>query len=102
MGRCQTFLLYGPTDSSKTSQLGEMAQWEFRKYKRISRLISADSGWDPLRNMVSGPDRPMGMEYKDIEGRVKFVCVEAWNIQGLADPWAVLIELSEGAWPMVL
>jgi hypothetical protein len=102
LARTQTFLLYGATDVGKSSQLGEIAQWEFAKTKRISRLISADSSWDPCRDMISTPERPLGMEYKDIEGKTRWVCMEAWNIQGLQDPWSILTELSEGAWPQVV
>jgi hypothetical protein len=102
VSRAQTILLYAATDCGKTSQLGEMAQWEFARSGRVSRLISADSTWDPLVDMVSTPERPLGMKYRDLDGREKTVCIQAWNIQGLVDPWSVLVALSEGAWPEVV
>lgn len=87
--RADTFLLYGATDAGKSSQLGELARWHFEKTGQISRLISADSGWDPIEPLVITPERPDGI-------------IEAWNVQALPDPWAILIELSEGAWPQVI
>lgn len=98
MNRADTFLLYGATSTGKTAQLGEMAQWEWKKHGRISRLISADSGWDPLEHMVVGPERPLGTQNPDGSS----VCIEAWNVQGLQNPWVILVELSEGAWPEVV
>lgn len=99
--RPDTYLLYGSTDVGKTSQLGEIAQWEFQRSGGVSRLISADSGWDPVEDMVSSPERPLGTEYIDLAGQKRHVCIEAWNIQSLQDPWTVFVELSEGAWPAV-
>lgn len=98
MNRADTYLLYGSTDTGKTSQLGEIAQWEWKHNQRISRLISADSGWDPMEHLVVSPERPIGTKNPDGSS----VCVEAWSIQGLANPWVILIELSEGAWPQVV
>ncbi len=98
MERADTLLLYGATDTGKTSQLGEIAQWEYAKTGRVSRLISADSGWDPLGEMVASPERPLGTANPD--GSV--VCVEAWNVQSLRDPWVVWVCLSEGEWPSVV
>lgn len=90
MNRADTLLLYGATDTGKTVQLGELAKWEFERTGRISRLISADSGWDPLedprRNLIWSPENTSGI-------------IEAWNIQSLLNPWVVLIEFAEGLWP---
>lgn len=100
MNRADTSLWYGDTDAGKTVQLGEVAQWEYSRTQGITRLISADSGWDPIEQMICGPERPLGMQYKDSLGRVRHVCVEAWNIQYVkGDPFAILIKLSEGGWP---
>lgn len=81
MTRADTYLWYGDTGSGKTSQIGEIAEWEFARTGRITRLISADSGWDPL------------------EPKIAKGIIEAWNIQYLMNPFPVLVKLSEGYWP---
>ena len=86
--RPDTILFYGSTDSGKTLELGECAKWEYEHTGMISRLISADSGWDPIEELIISADNPKGI-------------IESWNIQSLQDPWVILIELSEGAWPQV-
>lgn len=94
--RPDTMLLYGDTGSAKTVQVGEMAKWEWARTGRVTRLISADSGWDPLEDLVATPDKPFGSPSPSGP-----VCIEAWNIQYLPNPFPVLIKLSEGAWPRV-
>lgn len=94
--RPDTSLLYGDTGVGKTVQIGELAKWEFARSGRVTRLISADSGWDCVEDLVSGPDKPFGSA--SASGSV---CIEAWNIQYLLNPFPVLIKLSEGAWPRV-
>ena len=88
MKRADTFLLYGATDTGKTAQLGEIAKWHFARTGEISRLISADSGWDPLEPLVITPSNTDGI-------------IEGWNVQGLQNPWVIMVELSEGAWPTI-
>ena len=81
--RCDTSLWYGETGAGKTAQIGEIARWEFGRTGRITRLISADSGWDPIEDLIA-----IGV-------------IEAWNIQYLRKPWGVLADLSDGDWPQV-
>lgn len=46
-------LIYGDSDSGKTTQLGFIAQYIYKKYGKKSRLISADGGgWEPLQHLV--------------------------------------------------
>lgn len=92
--RPDSMLLYGDTGAGKTAQIGEMAKWEWNRTGRITRLISADSGWDPIEDLVITPEKPFGTLTPSGP-----VCVEAWNIQYLLNPFPVLIKLSEGAWP---
>jgi hypothetical protein len=87
--RPDTLLLYGSTDVGKTVQLGQLATWHFNRTGQISRLISADSGWAPINELIITPDNPKGI-------------IDAWNIIDLADPWVVEVELSEGSWPKVV
>lgn len=87
--RPDVVLMYGASDTGKSTQLGEAAKWEFARTGRISRLISADSGWDPMEDLIVTPDNPGGI-------------IEAWSVQSLPDPWASWIELSEGSWPSAI
>jgi hypothetical protein len=88
--RPDTYLLYAATDAGKTTQLAEIAKWHYARTGEISRLLSADSGWDPFEdpkdNLIIAPENPSGI-------------VEAWNIQGLPDPWSALTGLGDGYWP---
>lgn len=46
-------LLYGTTGTTKTSRLGDIAEYLKRKYKKNSRLISADpGGWEVIQSLV--------------------------------------------------
>ena len=90
MTRAELYLLYSESDCGKTTQLGRAAEWHFRKTGEISRLISADSGWQSIApELIWSESNPNGI-------------VEAWNVQSLVDPWAPLIATTEGAWPRVI
>src|SRR5271157_115049 len=88
MPRASTILMYGDSGTGKTSQIGEIAKWHHARTGRITRLISADSGWDPLMDLIITPHNPSGI-------------IEAWNIAYVQNPLPVLIKLSEGYWPIV-
>lgn len=94
--RPDSMLLYADTGAGKTVQIGELAKWEYARTGRVTRLISADSGWDPVEDLVLTPEKPFGTSTPSGP-----VCIEAWNIQYLLNPFPVLIKLSEGAWPRV-
>jgi len=88
--RAQTSLWYGETDVGKTAQLGLLAKWHFDRTGEISRLISADSGWESIdKSLFWSSTNPGGI-------------IEAWNVQSLIDPWAPLIASTEGEWPKVV
>lgn len=90
--RPDSLLLYGDTGCGKTVQIGEIAKWEFARSGRITRLLSADSGWDPIEDLVVTAEKPFGTLTSSGP-----VCVEAWNISYILHPFPVLIKLSEGA-----
>jgi len=90
--RPDSLLAYGDTGCGKTVQLGELAKWEFLRTGRISRLLSADSGWDPIEDLVTHPGKPFGTLTPSGP-----VCIEAWNIQHIRHPFPTLVKLSEGA-----
>lgn len=48
-----TILLYGNTGSGKTAQIGEVAEYYFKKFKKTTRLYTADpGGWVTVRPHV--------------------------------------------------
>lgn len=48
-----TILLFGPTGSGKTAQIGELAEYYFKTQKRRTRLYSADrGGWETIKPYV--------------------------------------------------
>lgn len=88
--RAETHLWYGETDTGKTAQLGRAAKWHFDRTGEISRLVSADSGWQSIEpSLIWSPENPSGI-------------IEAWNVQALQDPWTPLVAVAEGEWPKVV
>lgn len=48
-----TILLFGPTGSGKTAQIGELAEYYFSKERKRTRLYSADrGGWETIKPYV--------------------------------------------------
>lgn len=94
--RPDTYLWYGDSGSGKTAQIGEAAKWEFARTGMITELISSDSGWFPVEDLVWREDKPFGTVTPSGP-----VCIQAWNIQYIKNPFPVLVKLSEGAWPRV-
>lgn len=55
-------LIYGPTGSTKTSRLGDIAEYTMRKFNKKSRLFSADpGGWEPIDDLTKSDARPDGI-----------------------------------------
>ena len=49
-----TMVLYGPTGSRKTSQIGEFAKYIYEKTGKITRLVSCDGGgWAPIQDLIN-------------------------------------------------
>lgn len=92
--RPDTMLMYGETGAGKTVQLGELAVWEFNHTGKVTSLVSADSGWDCIEDLVWTPEKEFGSPTPSGP-----VCIQAWNIQYLPNPFPVVVKLSEGAWP---
>lgn len=77
-------LVYGPTGSYKTSQLGRAAWYIYEKYGQITRLISADGGgWDPI--------------LPEIEAGI----IEPFNLLTTVNPLGTLKKIYDGNWPKV-
>lgn len=77
----QSFLLYGVSDTYKTSNLGEAADYQFDSTGGLTRLITGDSGYKPL------------------EDQIKRGIVQVWNIGAAKAKLACMIRAGEGYWP---
>lgn len=77
-----TMILYGPTGSRKTSQLGEFAKYIYEKTGKSTRLISMDGGgWGPVQDLIN-----VGI-------------IDAWRIVEEENPKVAIIKASRGLWP---
>ncbi len=75
-------LVYGPSDTGKTSQMGFMAKYIWKKYHKRTRLVSADGGgWAPLQSYID-----LGI-------------IEPVSVLGSPHPGEMLKFLMEGHWP---
>jgi len=80
-----TMVIYGPTGSRKTSQIGEFAKYIYEKTGKKTRLLSADGGgWGPIQDLINAG------------------IIEAWRVVEEKDPKAAIIAASQGAWPKEL
>ena len=53
VGNNLTILLFGPTGSGKTAQIGELAEYYYKNGHKITRLYSADrGGWETIKPYV--------------------------------------------------
>ncbi len=77
----ETILIYGDSESYKTSNLGPLADWLFTQYGGITRLITSDSGVGPLRDQIQ-----RGV-------------IQVWSIAGSQYYAGVLRRASMGYWP---
>lgn len=76
-----TTLIYGPTKSGKTTEIGAMAKYIYERYRKTTRLISADGGgWGPIQDYVDA-----GM-------------IDALNISHSETPLPLLQRLARGDW----
>ena len=82
----ETDLLYGDTDTGKSAQVREFAEYEFEQTGMITRAIIADSTVDPYRDLIITEDNPKGI-------------IQAANIKGMRDPWNRLELMGQGYWP---
>lgn len=81
----ESLLIYGPSGSYKTANLGFVALWLFRRTGLRTRLISADGGgWKPLQPLVDAG------------------IIEAWQISTLDHVLPITRKLSKGDWPKVV
>src|SRR5690349_9943497 len=51
--RAHTHLLYGRSGTYKTTQIGYLAWWVWQKFRKRTRLVSADGGgWAPIQKFI--------------------------------------------------
>lgn len=79
-------LLYGATDTGKTTALSDVARWMHKKYGYTTRLITADSGFDAFHDIIQSEDNPSGY-------------VDVLRIDRTPYPWAMFQALFQGLWP---
>ena len=77
-----TMVLYGPTGTRKTSQIGEFSKYIYEKTGKITRLITMDGGG-----------------YGSIQDFVNAGIIEPWRLVEEENPKVALVKASKGAWP---
>lgn len=77
-----TMVLYGPTGTRKTSQIGAFAKYIYAKTGKVTRLISADGGgWAPIQDLINAG------------------IIEAWRVTDELDFLSAVKGAGMGAWP---
>jgi len=77
-----TLVLYGPTGSRKTSQIGEFAKYIYEKTGKPTRLVSADGGgWAPIQDLINAG------------------VIDAWRVSDEPNVYTAIMAASKGAWP---
>lgn len=77
-----TMVIYGPTGSRKTSQIGEFAKYVYEKTGKITRLVSTDGGgWAPIQDLINAG------------------IIDAWRLVDEPQLLGALTAASRGAWP---
>jgi hypothetical protein len=86
----QTKIFYGQSGASKTTQLYYFAKWYWKKYQKVTRLITCNGGgWLPFEDS--------GM----IEDGIVQTLDLNMLLSGYESKLAALRRLSEGYWPIV-
>lgn len=76
----RTCLVYGKTNTFKSSQAAQFARWLYNRYKKPVGLLSSDSGWVPMR-----PEIEEGI-------------IVPWSLSAVEHPIAVVKKVSNGFW----
>jgi hypothetical protein len=79
-----TICLYGSTDTAKTTQIGFLSLYLYKKYKKPLRLVSADTGGG----------------WKSIQKYVDAGLVIPYSIRNEPNPLLALHKIVQGYWPM--
>lgn len=77
-----TLVIYGPTGTRKTTQIGELAKYVYEKTGKKTRLLTADGGgYGPIQDLVN-----VGI-------------IDVWRVTEEANIKVAIIKASKGAWP---
>jgi hypothetical protein len=77
-----TILIYGPSGSYKTTQIGYFSEYIYELTGKQTRLISMDGGgWGP------------------VQAHINAGFIDAWRITEEEEPMALLRKAGRGAWP---
>lgn len=77
-----TMVLYGPTGTRKTSQIGAFAKYIYEKTGKQTRMISADGGgWAPVQDLINAG------------------IIEAWRVTDEPEFLSAIRAAAAGAWP---
>lgn len=77
-----TMVLYGPTGTRKTSQIGEFAKYIYEKTGKVTRLVSTDGGgWAPIQDLINAE------------------IIDAWRLTDEPQLLNAIVAASRGAWP---
>lgn len=77
-----TMILYGPTGSRKTTQIGEYAKYIYERTGKTTRLVTCDGGgYSPIQDLVNAG------------------IIIPWRINEEKNPKVALVKASRGAWP---
>lgn len=80
-----TMVLYGPTGTRKTSQIGEFAKYIYKTTGKQTRMISADGGgWAPVQDLINAG------------------IIEAWRITDEENLLSAIRSCGAGAWPKLM
>lgn len=91
MPRAKTHLTYGESGTFKTTNAGFFAKYIWKKYRKRTRLISADGGgWAPIQHYIdAGLIIPWAIGSIGVDPTKK------------ASPMVIVRKLSRGQWPKV-
>lgn len=77
-----TLVIYGPTGTRKTTQIGELAKYVYEKTGKKTRLLTADGGgYGPIQDLVN-----VGI-------------IDVWRVTEEQNIKVAIIKASKGAWP---
>lgn len=80
-----TAVIYGPTGTRKTTQIGQFAKYIYETTGKKTRLFSADQGgWGPIQSYINAG------------------IIDAWRVVEETNPKVAIIKASKGAWPKEL
>lgn len=88
-GKSQFILIYGASDTGKTSQLGEIARYLINTRGWEGRLLTGDSSYAPLADLIQSPENPNGQ-------------IEAFDLALTTSTLEVMSAVGQGYWPKIV